>query len=143
MLELYKFCNKYLNSFLILAIAGLAFLSLSRSLGIPVYSAYIEVLLGSDKWLHFIAGFIVTLAVFRVLRRALSFNIFRTVLMSLTFALFILCFDELSQLMNVNRRFDLNDLICGFIGMALCTLIIILIHYFYRSKIGISIDKQE
>ncbi|WP_413698798.1 VanZ family protein [Psychromonas sp. KJ10-10] len=130
-----KSISQVMDLFLIMLVITLAFLSLSKSTGFPASANYVESLFGSDKSLHFFAGMVVTLAVFRWLFFILESKYLKTFVLTTILSSSILSADEFSQVFNVYRQFSFYDLYAGFLGLLLGLIILLLFCSFsVRSK---------
>jgi len=123
-----------LDSLVLLLIVGLAGLSLTKDFGVEVFADPIELALGSDKILHFVAGIIVTLFVFRVLLRVMKHRCVKAICLSPVVAILLILGDEFSQLLSSSRSFSINDIVAGLFGV-LIMLIILVIYQFLFCKL--------
>jgi glycopeptide antibiotics resistance protein len=127
----------------IIVFCGLAFLSLSRSFGVPEFAIYFELLFGSDKALHFFAGTVITFTIFRALSRLLAAKYINTLFFSLALSTLILTIDEFSQLANSYRNFDIYDLIASFSGLTLAAILLVIIYKFFIPQSKFNIENIE
>ncbi|MCP5078930.1 MAG: hypothetical protein GY951_12850 [Psychromonas sp.] len=118
-----------LDSLLLLLVVALGFLSLSKSFGLGQLAHSIELTLGSDKRLHFIAGLVITLLLFRLLRRVLDFNFSKALTLSPFIAITVLLVDEFSQLLIPSRYFSADDIGAGFFGIISTLLMLVFYQY--------------
>jgi VanZ family protein len=124
----FKYFSELIDLFLIVFVFVLAFLSITKSTGFPSLANYVELVFGSDKALHFFAGTVITLSVFRglcfILEASYKYILFLTGIISVL----ILSFDEFSQLFNVYRQFSPYDLYAGFLGLFLALIILLFVN---------------
>lgn len=123
-----SYIHLLLDLVFIIVFIGLAFLSLSNSFGVPEFSRYFELLFGSDKVLHVFAGAMITLTIFRALCRLLTIKYINILFISMALSTLILTIDELSQLTNSYRKFDIYDLSAGLSGLSLAVILLIIIY---------------
>jgi hypothetical protein len=125
---IFKYFSKIIDLFLIAFVFVLALLSITKSIGFPSLTNYVEFVFGSDKALHLFAGTVITLSVFRglsfVLEAGYKYILFLTGIISFL----ILSFDEFSQLFNVSRQFSPYDLFAGLLGLFLALIILLFVH---------------
>jgi hypothetical protein len=132
-----------LDLLFVMVFCGLAFLSLSRSLGVPEFSRYFELLFGSDKALHFFAGTVITFTVFRALSRLLAVRYINALFFSLALSTLILTIDEFSQLANSHRNFDIYDLTAGLSGLTLAAILLIIIYKYFVLQSKFSVENTD
>jgi VanZ family protein len=105
----------------------LAFLSISKSIGYAHTAAYVEALVGSDKTLHLIAGFILPIFILRISLRFKLSSFPKSIFFSCLFATLIMLTDEGLQYFNPNRHVSIEDLIAGFSGLLISLIFLAVI----------------
>lgn len=123
-----NFLKTLLDSLLILLILILGFLDFTHNIGINEFVGFVEMILGTDKRLHFLTGVIITLFIFRLLYRLYDFKYLTTLNLSVVIAVLVLLVDEFSQLLFPTRTFGFDDVFAGGLGV----LSMFLILFFYQ-----------
>jgi len=109
-----SFLKNSLDYLLLLVVFTLGVGSLSKSFGLSLFIDLVEQVFGSDKHLHFFAGAVLILFLFRLISRV---TVIKQVKLSSFFVttLLILC-DELIQLFVPTRLFSVYDIFAGLLG---------------------------
>ena len=136
-----KLLKAILDALLIASILYLAFLDLTKNVGLTDYSSFAQTFVGTDKRLHFITGTIITLFLFRVICRVFNFKYINTMSTAGVAAIIILLVDEFSQLWFPTRLFSFYDIFAGLTGVFTMLLILSMYKLMVINKLNITIQK--